>query len=130
VGARSRRSVGGTVLSLGLMSFFFFSSRRRHTRSLRDWSSDVCSSDLGMGPAWRVIAGLWTTPGTRAESDLDGSDRVAVQSLSCADCSVQAKVVNFAAATAALDLRESASNDRYDVGLLANGHLQIRRYNG
>src|SRR6266403_4805641 len=28
------------------MFFFFFSSRRRHTRSLRDWSSDVCSSDL------------------------------------------------------------------------------------
>src|SRR6267378_7193583 len=28
------------------MVFFFFSSRRRHTRSLRDWSSDVCSSDL------------------------------------------------------------------------------------
>src|SRR5438105_15311720 len=25
---------------------FFFSSRRRHTRSTRDWSSDVCSSDL------------------------------------------------------------------------------------
>src|SRR5215469_15993515 len=31
--------------------FFFFSSRRRHTRSLRDWSSDVCSSDLGEVPA-------------------------------------------------------------------------------
>src|SRR5699024_11815635 len=27
--------------------YFFFSSRRRHTRSKRDWSSDVCSSDLG-----------------------------------------------------------------------------------
>src|SRR5437868_8242233 len=27
---------------------FFFSSRRRHTRSKRDWSSDVCSSDLGI----------------------------------------------------------------------------------
>src|SRR5437868_14829157 len=27
---------------------FFFSSRRRHTRSNRDWSSDVCSSDLLM----------------------------------------------------------------------------------
>src|SRR5258705_11486492 len=26
---------------------FFFSSRRRHTRCLSDWSSDVCSSDLG-----------------------------------------------------------------------------------
>src|SRR5438874_4869897 len=30
---------------------FFFSSRRRHTRSLRDWSSDVCSSDLCDGTA-------------------------------------------------------------------------------
>src|SRR5699024_11850169 len=28
---------------------FFFSSRRRHTRSKRDWSSDVCSSDLLIG---------------------------------------------------------------------------------
>src|SRR5699024_12132183 len=28
------------------MCSFFFSSRRRHTRSKRDWSSDVCSSDL------------------------------------------------------------------------------------
>src|SRR6266511_5218855 len=28
------------------MIFFFFSSRRRHTRFSRDWSSDVCSSDL------------------------------------------------------------------------------------
>src|SRR5690606_40507081 len=27
---------------------FFFSSRRRHTRFSRDWSSDVCSSDLGI----------------------------------------------------------------------------------
>src|SRR3712207_7214603 len=29
-----------------LIVFFFFSSRRRHTRYWRDWSSDVCSSDL------------------------------------------------------------------------------------
>src|SRR5207249_6380547 len=29
-----------------LFFLFFFSSRRRHTRSKRDWSSDVCSSDL------------------------------------------------------------------------------------
>src|SRR5699024_10610611 len=33
-----------------LCVIFFFSSRRRHTRSKRDWSSDVCSSDLGGGP--------------------------------------------------------------------------------
>src|SRR5271169_3592191 len=31
------------------MFFFFFSSRRRHTRCYRDWSSDVCSSDLTDG---------------------------------------------------------------------------------
>src|SRR5215217_8775074 len=30
------------------IEFFFFSSRRRHTRYWRDWSSDVCSSDLKM----------------------------------------------------------------------------------
>src|SRR2546422_11578770 len=30
---------------------FFFSSRRRHTRCSRDWSSDVCSSDLVKFPA-------------------------------------------------------------------------------
>src|SRR5690606_7855944 len=35
-----------TRTSAGL---FFFSSRRRHTRFSRDWSSDVCSSDLGVG---------------------------------------------------------------------------------
>src|SRR6266536_3715869 len=36
--------------------FFFFSSRRRHTRSTRDWSSDVCSSDLEFQPYIERIA--------------------------------------------------------------------------
>src|SRR6266496_3997569 len=36
--------------------YFFFSSRRRHTRSLRDWSSDVCSSDL---PSYWAISFSW-----------------------------------------------------------------------
>src|SRR5690349_22299848 len=40
-----------------LISFFFFSSRRRHTRSLRDWSSDVCSSDLVTSPIVCVANG-------------------------------------------------------------------------
>src|SRR5690554_7739730 len=31
---------------ISYLCFFFFSSRRRHTRCGRDWSSDVCSSDL------------------------------------------------------------------------------------
>src|SRR5699024_11234258 len=42
---------------------FFFSSKRRHTRSKRDWSSDVCSSDLmglfatNFGEGWRMAVG-------------------------------------------------------------------------
>src|SRR2546429_2939489 len=36
--------------------FFFFSSRRRHTRCSRDWSSDVCSSDLIMVTAIHDIS--------------------------------------------------------------------------
>src|SRR6266496_3970070 len=43
-----------------MLFFFFFSSRRRHTRSLRDWSSDVCSSDLSTTSAGRRP---WTGPG-------------------------------------------------------------------
>src|SRR3712207_7069104 len=41
----------------GSILFFFFSSRRRHTRYWRDWSSDVCSSDLqlSVGDALRTI---------------------------------------------------------------------------
>src|SRR2546429_8319374 len=35
-----------TLCRYCLFFFFFFSSRRRHTRCSRDWSSDVCSSDL------------------------------------------------------------------------------------
>src|SRR2546422_7082554 len=38
------RSAVSTVTNA--VFFFFFSSRRRHTRCSRDWSSDVCSSDL------------------------------------------------------------------------------------
>src|SRR2546422_1155735 len=39
--------------SFRLLFFFFFSSRRRHTRCSRDWSSDVCSSDLTPAPTTR-----------------------------------------------------------------------------
>src|SRR5690606_40370858 len=41
----------------------FFSSRRRHTRFSRDWSSDVCSSDLGgtaTGERWTWTADIFT----------------------------------------------------------------------
>src|SRR5690606_40482051 len=61
---------------------FFFSSRRRHTRFSRDWSSDVCSSDLagggllpstmgaGLSDPWGVQYGycVWD-PGTASVSN-------------------------------------------------------------
>src|SRR5438874_3043169 len=53
-------------MSCSLFFFFFFSSRRRHTRSLRDWSSDVCSSDLRRAGAIAAIA-----DGDEANAGLD-----------------------------------------------------------
>src|SRR5690554_8126424 len=52
------------------LSLFFFSSRRRHTRCGRDWSSDVCSSDLldeSRGPSRRhLFMFIQTVTATRA----------------------------------------------------------------
>src|SRR5699024_1394131 len=49
--------------------FFFFSSRRRHTISKRDWSSDVCSSDL-------FYSGAVCREESTADSFLSWSDQV------------------------------------------------------
>src|SRR2546427_10530665 len=46
------------LLCLVLTVFFFFSSRRRHTRFDCDWSSDVCSSDLSAATATVAVAAL------------------------------------------------------------------------
>src|SRR5437870_6324456 len=55
-----------------LTLFFFFSSRRRHTRWPRDWSSDVCSSDLRVAAPLRDRAGLRLTQyGARGDGQLD-----------------------------------------------------------
>src|SRR5258705_11545570 len=48
--------------------FFFFSSRRRHTRCLSDWSSDVCSSDLKQKTAYGCLSD-WS-------SDVCSSDQI------------------------------------------------------
>src|SRR6266487_2215229 len=54
--------------------FFFFSSRRRHTRWTGDWSSDVCSSDLDDFAIW--IEDTWRV--RRAQEPDDGSRPVDV----------------------------------------------------
>src|SRR5436309_4586473 len=45
------------VIRIPFYCFFFFSSRRRHTRFSRDWSSDVCSSDLQRAGAVELFGG-------------------------------------------------------------------------
>src|SRR5256886_7562515 len=53
----------GEIIYWSIFVFFFFSSRRRHTRFDCDWSSDVCSSDLGDSAEEqsRKATILWTT---------------------------------------------------------------------
>src|SRR5258706_7929079 len=55
--ARARRGTSRKLLArdseVSERYLFFFSSRRRHTRLVSDWSSDVCSSDLDF--RWRVL---------------------------------------------------------------------------
>src|SRR5256884_7125895 len=57
-------------ISLRVCAFsFFFSSRRRHTRCSRDWSSDVCSSDLIEEGAFGLSTGLFYVPGSFAKTE-------------------------------------------------------------
>src|SRR6266513_5179786 len=51
---------------------FFFSSRRRHTRSKRDWSSDVCSSDLANQGGYTVGALVQCNCGSRRQLRIGG----------------------------------------------------------
>src|SRR5690242_5032314 len=54
--------------------YFFFSSRRRHTRLTCDWSSDVCSSDLDAGLGVRVHANqLGEGPGVQLAVELNAA---------------------------------------------------------
>src|SRR2546429_6398492 len=72
---------------------FFFSSRRRHTRCSRDWSSDVCSSDLSKAYAmtgWRlgycggpreIITAMSTIQGQSTSNDSSISQKAATTAL-------------------------------------------------
>src|SRR5699024_11675447 len=61
--------------------FFLLPSRRRHTRSKRDWSSDVCSSDLDLFTAPEGAHGRRVSTVTRSMMALPGTNHV-LQSLS------------------------------------------------
>src|SRR2546429_3505950 len=59
-------------------AFFFFSSRRRHTRCSRDWSSDVCSSDLqSIGePGTQLTMRTFHTGGVAGQDITHGLPRI------------------------------------------------------
>src|SRR5215203_373700 len=61
--------------------FFFFSSRRRHTRYWRDWSSDVCSSDLDDAATRRALPRRKRTAGEKAAAAERGEEDVEVADL-------------------------------------------------
>src|SRR3712207_8246099 len=64
-------AVGGCEMrdeSVELMLLDFFSSKRRHTRYWRDWSSDVCSSDLSARPAPASPPGPRSSPAGRTST--------------------------------------------------------------
>src|SRR5712664_1909586 len=68
--------------------FFFFSSRRRHTRSDRDWSSDVCSSDLLTSEWHRPAAwmAMRTSPSCGSRTSMSSTETGAPTSWNTAPC--------------------------------------------
>src|SRR2546429_6183121 len=64
-----------------VLFFFFFSSRRRHTRCSRDWSSDVCSSDLSLSGAFGPSAIAYPTPPYLVGTDNDGTGNLSALDL-------------------------------------------------
>src|SRR5690625_7519723 len=72
-------------------SFFFFSSRRRHTSWPRDWSSDVCSSDLARYRAAHLTYTAAPTPETHKQNSLKrypacAAARVVLEQIGRASC--------------------------------------------
>src|SRR6266498_5621551 len=96
--------------------FFFFSSRRRHTRCGRDWSSDVCSSDLGAsrsgdGRVPRRLAELVRQPGRRARRMRAGRREwvgLGVLALPCLLYSMDLTVLYMAVPKLSADLHPSS----------------------
>src|SRR5215510_16422680 len=71
-----RRVTGGPVQLEGLAVVFFCSSRRRHTIWPRDWSSDVCSSDLtGLTSAVLLAVGAGGMSGWRTTLAVRSEER-------------------------------------------------------
>jgi hypothetical protein len=88
--------------------------------------------DGGLGASWALASGFWFTHG-QAETDSDGGNLAGENQASCADCTAQASVLGFGVTAIGVYLRSpsaSATGDRYEGILAANGEVQIRRVRG
>src|SRR3989449_11353415 len=95
------------------MGCFFFSSRRRHTRCSRDWSSDVCSSDLSFG----------ATPGAQGTARSQMNLRIC---LSAVNVWVVPRTVLIAHASEAFDATGELKDPRQVQALTALGRALVQ----
>src|SRR5439155_13223797 len=105
--------------------FFFFSSRRRHTRWPRDWSSDVCSSDL---PAFRDEEVALLAPRLADALSQARPNEIVTYYLSQPQTSIKREITSGGLYVKQNDLHFILGNRRIIYGIPAYGMVYDRRY--
>src|SRR5690606_39599109 len=100
-----------------ILATFFFSSSRRHTRFSRDWSSDVCSSDLASGGSPAAFTAFGLDPAERRTLFADKLDRL-VAALRGEDLG-EGRVLYPPAESLAEQIRRASCRVRVGVAALA-----------
>src|SRR5699024_6848113 len=118
-----------------LLLLFFFSSRRRHTRSKRDWSSDVCSSDLlrqRMKALYRALAQrhrLRSFKRSYDPADWSAQDpvNVALSAASAASYGIAHAVISHLGGSPALGFIHTGKQQSlvYDIASLSKAELTV-----
>src|SRR3712207_2000958 len=114
---------------------FFFSSRRRHTRYWRDWSSDVCSSDLINGDicvqeSINVLGKI--TAGNIKSNSVIIKGNLLTKSMKCCSLNIQGKIVarNIKSDEISISASENSSIDSVEankikiIGTIANKEIE------
>src|SRR5262249_58581594 len=101
---------------LSVCTSFFFSSRRRHTRLVSDWSSDVCSSDLNV----RSIDAKAAETAAQRQALLDGLELEVSQALTAEhDGEFAVNVSQQALASAEEEIGRASCRERVEVAGVA-----------
>src|SRR5207253_5338339 len=102
----------------------FFSSRRRHTRWPRDWSSDVCSSDLGADQAHEddTLRALRAATEARVALGERFAVRAAVERLTGTDVeAVRALLAQAAAGDLLVEIGRASCRERVETSVVVGG---------